>query len=103
MTFVKECRDTAAVSPANDNHKINTRTNSEQFHEGQCPEIKTIEIGQPASRDFRESSDGYAQVLHQFNDDWRVIECRNGIHWILQRSKKTRRGGVAGTVAPKKN
>jgi hypothetical protein len=31
-----------------------------------------------------ESSDGYANVVAPLNRKWRVIQCRDGIQWILQ-------------------
>lgn len=32
----------------------------------------------------RESDDGYQPVVARLADRWRVIECRDGIQWILQ-------------------
>lgn len=32
----------------------------------------------------RESDDGYQPVIAVLADRWRVIECRDGIQWILQ-------------------
>lgn len=36
----------------------------------------------------RESDDGYMAVVACLNDRWRVILCKDGIQWILQRAKK---------------
>jgi hypothetical protein len=33
----------------------------------------------------RESADDYYRIVTQLNDGWRVIECTDGIQWILQR------------------
>ena len=40
----------------------------------------------------RESDPNYGAVIAQLNDRWRVIVCRDGIQWILQKSKKSRVG-----------
>jgi hypothetical protein len=32
-----------------------------------------------------ETSDGYAGLVAQLNPDWRVVECRDRLQWILQR------------------
>jgi hypothetical protein len=32
-----------------------------------------------------ETSDGYARLVGQLSPDWRVIECRDRLQWILQR------------------
>jgi hypothetical protein len=33
----------------------------------------------------RESDENYYGIVTRLNDAWRVIECRDGIQWILQR------------------
>lgn len=33
----------------------------------------------------RESADDYPNIVARLNNDWRVIVCRDGIQWILQR------------------
>lgn len=45
----------------------------------------------PIAKGVPEKSSSYHAVA-TLNDDWRIIECRNGIQWILQR----RRGHHAG-------
>lgn len=47
-----------------------------------------------ASVQHRESADDYHRVVAVLNDRWRVIECRDGIQWVLQRrgSPETIRG-----------
>ena len=32
----------------------------------------------------RETADDYAKVVVMLSEDWRIIECRDGIQWILQ-------------------
>jgi len=41
-----------------------------------------------------ESSDTYHRVVANLNPGWRVVECRHGMQWILQRrgSPETSRG-----------
>lgn len=38
--------------------------------------------------DHREGSDYYAWIVAQFADGWRLIECRDGVQWILQKSRR---------------
>lgn len=45
-----------------------------------------------AAVSHRESDTGYRAVVAVLNDRWRVIECRDGIQWILQFVKKKRDG-----------
>jgi hypothetical protein len=42
----------------------------------------------------RERDDGYGHVIAQINDQWRVIVCKDGIQWVLQRrdAEKPHRG-----------
>lgn len=40
----------------------------------------------------REGDENYRKVVVRLNEHWRVIECRDGIQWILQRSDGERRG-----------
>ncbi|HWZ38598.1 MAG TPA: hypothetical protein VNY08_09890 [Bradyrhizobium sp.] len=47
----------------------------------------------------RERDDGYYRIVALLNPGWRVVECRNGIQWILQRlgsPKRSRRGDWRG-------
>ena len=43
-----------------------------------------------AAVSHRESDTGYRAVVAVLNDRWRVIECRDGIQWILQRQDAAR-------------
>jgi hypothetical protein len=46
-----------------------------------------------------ESDDSYPHLVTVLNNDWRVIECRDGIQWILQyrnRAKTVARHGWRG-------
>lgn len=48
---------------------------------------------------LRECADDYDRLVAILNDDWRVIECRDGIQWILQRRgspKRSRRDDWRG-------
>lgn len=45
-----------------------------------------------AAPSHRESDDSYTGVVVTLNDKWRVIVCRDGIQWILQRQRGERRG-----------
>lgn len=45
----------------------------------------------PINGDHRESADGYSGEIHRL-DRWRVVVCRDGIQYLLQR----RRPGKAG-------
>lgn len=37
-----------------------------------------------------ESADDYHRIVAVLNDRWRVIECRDGIQWILQRRNRAK-------------
>lgn len=39
----------------------------------------------------REGDDAYRKGVVRFNEHWRVIECRDGIQWILQFARKNAR------------
>src|SRR5690606_3010118 len=40
----------------------------------------------------RERDDNYCNVIAHLNAQWRVILCRDGIQWVLQRRNGTRHG-----------
>ena len=40
----------------------------------------------------REESDDYPTIIARLNNGWRVIECRDGVQWILQRRAGKRYG-----------
>ena len=44
-------------------------------------------------REHGESGDTYDRVVVRLNEKWRVVECRAGIQWILQRRKSASDGG----------
>src|SRR6516162_7754789 len=44
-------------------------------------------------REHGESGDIYDRVVVRLNEKWRVVECRAGIQWILQRRKSASDGG----------
>ena len=50
--------------------------------------------GAAPSTSRKESAGDYGAIVCQLNDQWRVIECRNGIQWILQR-RANKAGGDA--------
>lgn len=43
--------------------------------------------------DNREESDAYRSVVTRLNSEWRVILCRGGIQWIIQRRAGAQRHG----------
>lgn len=50
------------------------------------------ETAHPKASRQREESDSYSSVAALLNQDWRVIVCRDGIQWILQRRAGMRHG-----------
>ena len=48
------------------------------------PQHKSGPVDAPDVLNRKESSDGYGRVITNANSKWRVIECRDGIQWILQ-------------------
>lgn len=49
------------------------------------PRIDKSDVQTPANTSHRERDDNYAVVIVQLAPRWRVIVCRDGIQWILQR------------------
>ena len=47
-----------------------------------------------APSSHRESDGTYHGVVAVLNDNWRVIVCRDGIQWILQKAEKTSNGAA---------
>ncbi|MGN6310416.1 MAG: hypothetical protein ACTHNN_12770 [Xanthobacteraceae bacterium] len=45
-----------------------------------------------AQSQHRENADDYHRVVAVLNNRWRVIDCRDGIQWILQRRAGERHG-----------
>lgn len=45
----------------------------------------------------RESADDYGGIIAVLNARWRVIECRDGIQWILQQRDGERHGRTRWT------
>lgn len=46
----------------------------------------------PDRESHREEAENYFAVVARLNDKWRVIICRDGIQWILQRRAGFRQG-----------
>ena len=49
-----------------------------------------------APQTHRERDDGYKGVVAQLTTRWRVIVCRDGIQWILQRKESSHGGPWRG-------
>jgi hypothetical protein len=58
-----------------------------EAHEAASPAARPV----PASRG-PEEADSYPAVVARLNERWRVIECRDGMQWILQQRKGQREG-----------
>jgi hypothetical protein len=43
-----------------------------------------LPLDEPARASRNESDDNYYRIVIRLNDRWRVIECRDGVQWILQ-------------------
>lgn len=48
----------------------------------------------PSAMCHREEADNYDRVLVRIGADWRIIECKDGLQYILQRAAGERRGGA---------
>lgn len=44
------------------------------------------------ARQHHETADEYSQIVVRLNTTWRVIVCKHGIQWILQRKDANRSG-----------
>lgn len=47
----------------------------------------------PLHGSLSEEADNYSRVLFMLSDRWRVIECRTGIQWVVQRRTGVSRNG----------
>jgi hypothetical protein len=59
------------------------------------PDAQIRSLDPPEAGNRNESAQGYRRVVAVLNDKWRVIECRDGIQWILQ-SRDTRKANATG-------
>ena len=61
---------------------------------GMIENLETVQTAESVRtvKPHQETADSYAAVVAQLNDQWRVIECRDGIQWILQRRDGQRAG-----------
>jgi hypothetical protein len=59
------------------------------------PDAQIRSLDPPEAGNRNESAPGYRRVVTVLNDKWRVIECRDGIQWILQ-SRDTRKAHATG-------
>ena len=50
-------------------------------------------------RQHHETADSYVGLIVQLNEQWRVIVCKDGIQWILQRRDAQRSGQARWTGA----
>lgn len=66
-------------------------------NESVCPNEKNINqhVGLLCVPNNEEKSDDYSKVVIRINDDWRVIECKDNIQWILQSRKGSYKGKPA--------
>ena len=46
------------------------------------PQRRPLDV--PRNIDRNESSDGYSNLVAVLNRKWRIVQCRDGIQWILQ-------------------
>lgn len=60
---------------------------------GDTPERVPCPVSVPNGGN-RESADSYRRIVARLNARWRVVECRDGIQWILQFAKKSGHGAV---------
>ena len=52
----------------------------------------SIQLNSNALESHRERDDNYQRMVVALNPTWRVIECKDGIQWIVQRRNGTRHG-----------
>jgi hypothetical protein len=57
-------------------------------------DLRGVDVTAPPSH--RERDDAYRNVVAQLAPRWRVIVCRDGIQWILQRKEASHRGPWRG-------
>ena len=57
-------------------------------------DLRAVDVTAPQTH--RERDDGYKGVVAQLAPRWRVIACRDGIQWILQRKEASHGGPWRG-------
>lgn len=84
-------RATAGTVTLNSNRpgrRINTNPHKELMMQS------NITAGTQPATCHREEADNYDRVLVRIGTDWRIIECKDGLQYILQRAAGERRGGA---------
>lgn len=64
---------------------------------GELPvvQLDNRDVGPATKLNRQEKSDGYDKVVFHVDELWRVIVCKNGIQWILQKRKGSHDGRTA--------
>lgn len=61
-----------------------------------CHELKAVDTQSLAQTrvqcQHHETADSYNQIVARLSDSWRVVVCKDGIQWILQRTDAQRSG-----------
>ena len=62
------------------------------------PPINTLGVAGNTNHSNRERDDTYSDVIVECRDNWRVIRCRRGLQWIIQKrsTKRPNRGVFIG-------
>lgn len=69
-------RESRAVPQAND-----------ETEPGNLPKFLEPSEGPLPASSTQEKSDNYHKIIMRIDDKWRVIECKDGIQWIIQKKK----------------
>lgn len=60
---------------------------NDETEPGNLPESLEPSVGPFQASSTQEKSDDYRKIIMRIDDKWRVIECKDGIQWIIQKRK----------------
>ena len=54
------------------------------------PLANTLGIAGDTNHSHRERDESYSQIVTQCRDNWRIIRCKRGLQWIIQKRSTVR-------------
>ena len=54
------------------------------------PRANTLGVAEYMTPSHRERDDTYAEVIVECRDNWRIIRCKRGLQWIIQKRSSGR-------------
>lgn len=62
------------------------------------PRANTLGVAEYITPSHRERDDTYSKIVTQCRDNWRIIRCKRGLQWIIQKrsTRRSNRGVFIG-------